>query len=178
MLLLADSHLQRDQGHPSSSWTKSVPHDVTGLPVHSIKSCASSNFLRHKKLSHPSSGFPSACKEDYLIMSQRVCTQLTVGKLYSSSLSCSLLSKWRAETHRCPAAHLLSFFIFQPSGLQGSAVGAGQPTQLPHEYGSISFLPFPRSWWRPAQQPHLKMQERQYFQGQKNSITQAEKSLG
>lgn len=55
---------------------------------------------------------------------------------------------------------------------------AGQPPQLPHDYGSISLLPFHRSWWRPAQQPHLKTQERQYCQGQKNTTTQVEKRLG
>lgn len=121
MLLLADSHLQRDQGHPSSSWTKSVPHDVTGLPVHSIKSCTSSNFLRHKKLSHPSSeGFPSACKEDYLIMSQRVCTQLTVGNLYSRSLSCSLLFQVESrgsQMSSCTSLVLFNYPAIRPARL-------------------------------------------------------------
>lgn len=51
MLLLTDKVTSRGTNATSASQQQldSVLWDVTGLPAHSLKSCAPSKFLRHKK---------------------------------------------------------------------------------------------------------------------------------
>lgn len=58
------SPLQKGQGHqstPNSSRAEPVPLDVTGLPVHSLKSCASSKSLGHKQWSQPLPSSAQVC---------------------------------------------------------------------------------------------------------------------
>lgn len=132
------------------------------------------------------SALPGASKEDYLIMSHWVWHPTDHGQTVQqgSSLPYPAPSFPRGKqrlTDGCHELHIscpFSFSSHQACKAQEALSleeGAGQPPQLPQDYGSISFLPFPRSWWRPAQQPHLKRQERQYCQGQKNITTQVEK---
>lgn len=94
----------------------------------------------------------------------------------------SFPSREQRLTDGCHELHVSCPFSFSShqacKAQQASSLGgAGQPPWLPRGCGSSSFLPFPRSWGRPAQQPHLKRQERQHWQGQENTSTQVEKRL-
>lgn len=134
------SPLQRGQGHqstPNSSRVEPLPLDVTGLPVHSLKSCASSKSLTQAAIPAPSFISLSVFSCQQQVPARRITkprhrepgTRLTLGThtptLYSRETAFLILlppSQVKSRDPQMAATSCTSPVLlpFQGTGLQGS----------------------------------------------------------